>query len=87
MSYDNRNSGALFKNDRKEKDNQPDYTGSWTDSNGNEMQLAAWVRESKKGQKFMSVRASEKRVQQSGASTNNEQPEKANEDFDDDIPF
>lgn len=86
--YDNRNTGALFKNERKEKDNQPDYTGSWTDGSGKEMQLAAWIRKSKKGQTFMSVRATEKRVQDSKPSINNERAESVDkDDFDDDIPF
>lgn len=53
MSYDNKNKGALFKNDRKEKDNQPDYTGK-VNVNGEEFKLAAWIKEGKKG-KYMSL--------------------------------
>jgi len=47
------NSGALFKNDRKEKENQPDYKGR-AEVNGEEYWLAAWLKTSDKG-KYMSI--------------------------------
>ena len=53
--YDKRNSGVLFKNERKTKDTHPDYAGSYTDGDGNEYFLDAWIKEGKKG-KFMSLR-------------------------------
>ena len=53
MSYDNTNRGVLFKNNRKERDNQPDYTGK-IDVGGTEYELAAWIKEGKAG-KFMSL--------------------------------
>ena len=56
--YDNTNSFALFKNE-KSQDNQPDYTGNITLEGGKEMRLAAWIRESKSGLKFLSGRLSE----------------------------
>lgn len=60
MAYEQKpNSGTLFKNERKTATNHPDYQGSWKDANGKEWQLAAWLKDGKKG-KFMSLSASEK---------------------------
>ena len=58
--YDDSNSGALFKNERKEKDTHPDYRGSWTDANGVEHWLSCWIKTAKSGQSFMSLRATPK---------------------------
>ena len=63
--YSNENSFALFKNE-KSQDNQPDYTGNITLSDGKEMRLAAWIRESKSGLKYLSGTMSEPQV--AGAS-------------------
>ena len=58
--YDNKNSFALFKNDKGDKDNnRPDYTGNITLEGGKEMRLAAWIRESKSGLKYLSGTMSE----------------------------
>lgn len=53
MSKNYDNSGVLFKNDRKETDRHPDYTGKIT-IEGTERFLSAWVKEGRNG-KFMSL--------------------------------
>ena len=57
--YDNTNSGALFKNNRKEKDTQPDMTGV-LDVEGTDYRVSAWSNESKKGESYLSLKISEK---------------------------
>ena len=58
--YDNTNTGALFKNDKEGNDKRPDYRGP-INVDGKDLEVAAWLRESKSGQKYMSLRVSEKR--------------------------
>ena len=57
--YSNENSFALFKNDKGENQARPDYTGNVTLPDGTEMRMAAWIKESKSGLKFLSGRLSE----------------------------
>jgi len=53
--YDNMNSGALFKNDRKAADTHADWNGS-INVGGHEYWLNAWVKEKKgDGSKFFSL--------------------------------
>lgn len=53
--YDNSNRGVLFKNDKKETDNHPDYKGR-IDVNGQEYWLSAWIKDRKgTNQKYMSL--------------------------------
>jgi hypothetical protein len=56
------NSGVLFKNDKKESGNQPDYKGNIT-VNGVEYWLSAWIKEGKSG-KFMGLAVNPKDAQQ-----------------------
>lgn len=49
--------GVLFKNDRKERDSQPDYTGRIT-IDGTEYRLSAWINEAQQtGRKYLRLRA------------------------------
>lgn len=49
--------GALFKNERKEKDHQPDYKGSLTLPDGSTMQLGGWIVQGANG-KYLSLKVS-----------------------------
>lgn len=91
QEYDNTNRWALFKNDRKEKDTQPDYTGS-LNVDGVEYYLDAWLKEGSKG-KFFSGKIKPK-AQPSGGngakSRSAQAAAQASSDApfpDDDIPF
>lgn len=53
MAGQRANSGALFKNDRKESETHADYQGS-INVNGVDYWINAWIKEGKKG-KFMSL--------------------------------
>lgn len=75
--YDNELSGALFKNQRKSNEKQPDYRGQAT-IDGVDYRLAAWIKKSKRGDTYMSLAFTEK----------DEETDSAPEDEpDDDIPF
>ena len=52
--YDNTNSGVLFRNKKRMKETQPNYTGS-INIEGAEYWLSAWLKETKDGERFMSL--------------------------------
>ena len=54
MSFDDSNSGALFKNDKKGNDKAPDYRGELKVA-GELHEIAAWLKVSKSGTKYMSL--------------------------------
>ena len=89
--YDNTNSGALFKNSRKETEKHPDYTGS-LNVDGHDHRLSAWLKTDKNGNKFMSL--SVKRKDGTAACPDPAGEFKAavkqafpNADLDDGVPF
>lgn len=97
--YDNTNRGALFKNDRKQKDTHPDYKGS-LDVEGTEYWVSAWIKESRKGGKFMSLSLTPKEDEDNEPAPAPRQARSAPppaparrgggggfDDMDDDIPF
>lgn len=83
------NSGAIFKNDKKTADNQPDYRGKIVVDN-KEWEISLWLRESAKGTKYFSAAIKEPWI------APNETPQLQNttdkikadtNDFDDGLPF
>lgn len=54
MEYDNTDRGALFKNKDKSNEQQPDYNGK-LNVGGKDFYINAWLKTSKKGEKFMSL--------------------------------
>lgn len=60
--YDNTNTFVLFKNDKDGNEARPDYTGTIELENGEKKRLAAWVKQSQAGNKFLSGRVSEPQV-------------------------
>ena len=78
--YDDTNTGALFKNDRKEKPTHPDYKGS-INIEGKEYWMNAWVKEGKTGKKFFSMSFNPKDAAPASA------PAPADDLEDSEIPF
>ena len=57
MEYDNTNAGAIFKNETA-SGNQPTYRGK-INVDGIDKQIAMWVKQTKDGKPFFSVKISE----------------------------
>ena len=59
--------GSLWKNDRKEKETQPDYTGK-INIGGTVMRLGAWKNTTNDGKTYLSIKLSEVQEQKSPPS-------------------
>ena len=84
MAYEARDmSGSVFINDRKERDNQPDRTGSCM-IDGVEYWVNGWVKKDKNGKPWMSLAFKRK----DAPSTGRPPPAPQHSDLDEDsIPF
>lgn len=80
--YDNTNRGVLFRSDNKESDKHPDYTGK-INVDGVDKRLAAWINESNKGTKYMSIIVSDPLPPKEQAQESSEPMQQLN----DAIPF
>jgi adenine-specific DNA methylase len=75
--FDNRNTGALFQNDRKENDKHPDRTGSGEVAcphcgSSWQVWLSGWLRKTKDGKPFLSISLRPKEDQKRNALTKEE---------------
>ncbi|MCH8332812.1 hypothetical protein IIC65_02670 [Candidatus Sumerlaeota bacterium] len=90
--YDNTNTGALFSNkEKKDGDKQPDYKGP-LNVNGVDLEVAAWLKTSKAGQKYMSLSVQPKweapDQRPSGTQSRADHAASQDDDYDDSaIPF
>jgi uncharacterized protein (DUF736 family) len=84
------NSGAIFKNDKKETENHPDYKGSARVA-GVDYWVSVWVNTSANGNKYMSTSYTPKEAANPVVAPQVTQAvapaEMTIEDMDDDIPF
>lgn len=82
------NTGAIFKNDKKTADNQPDYRGK-INVEGKELEISLWVKTAQSGVKYMSAAIKEPYVAPAPAPVlqNTTDKIKAADDFEDDLPF
>jgi len=89
MPHEDAGRGFIGKNDYKEKENQPDYTGRLT-INGEEYRLSGWSRE-KEGRRYLSIAVSvaQPRVGGQDFKKNAPQTQQApvKEELTDDLPF
>ena len=58
--YNDDNKGAIFKNDRKETETQPDYKGNINVLEAGDHWVSLWLNTSKKGQTYFSIKATKK---------------------------
>jgi len=92
MAYEQKdNSGSIFVNDRKEKDNHPDRTGTAL-IDGTEYWVSGWLKKSKDGKPFLSLAFKPKDAStkpEGGGLSGSRKPAPKGNDFDDDsgIPF
>ena len=71
MEYDNNNTGVLFRNETATPENKQPYMTGKCEVNGKEMQVAGWMKESKAGKKFLSLKFQEPQAKQQASKNNN----------------
>lgn len=86
--FDNTNRGSIWKNEKKDKDTHPDFTGS-LNVGGVEYWVSAWKRKDGASAKAPALSFSVKPKDEQGAQDHkNRAPVAAHgSDMDDDIPF
>lgn len=92
-NYDNSNRGSIWKNDKKEKDTHPDFTGS-LNVDGVEYWVSAWKRKPDQSDRApalsFSIKPKEEKPAQrlaQGAPAPSKQSSQPPADFSDDVPW
>jgi hypothetical protein len=76
MAYEQRdNSGSLFRNERKDKDSHPDYTGNGM-IDGKGYWFSAWIKKDRNGKSFMSMSFKPKEEQREQAPQKSYPPDR-----------
>ena len=81
------NTGILSRNKRREKDSHPEFSGQCT-IDGKQFWISSWVNESKKdGGKYFSLRFKPKMAAEHVGGVKNPPAQKAEQDFNEEVPF
>lgn len=95
MAYEQKdNSGSLFKNERKDKDNHPDRTGS-AKIDGVDYWVNGWLKQDRNGNQYLSLafkrkdaaRRSVPAARTDGQGVQPRTARKSSAEMDDEIPF
>lgn len=91
MAYEQRElSGSLFKNTKKDSDRAPDYRGDCL-INGVSLWVSGWIKETRNGDKFLSIAFTPKVPRHDDFETMKPEPGRRPkptfDDLEDDIPF
>jgi hypothetical protein len=90
--FDETNRGSIWKNEKKQKDTHPDFTGS-LNVNGEEFWVSAWKRKEGASAKAPALSFSiqpkdeSRQPAQTKQQSNEQKPGSGFDDFEDDIPF
>ena len=84
--YDNTNRGSIWKNEKKETEKHPDFTGS-LNVEGKEFWISAWKRRPDQSDKAPALSFQVRAKDEVAASAKATPAPSANADFDDDVPF
>jgi uncharacterized protein (DUF736 family) len=88
-NHQTENRGAIFRNEKKQTESHPDYTGS-INVNGVDMWVSGWLKTSEKtGKKFMSLSVKDKveKAPQMPVKQAAKPSPSGFDDFPDDVPF
>ena len=85
MAYEHKpGSFSLYKNKDKDNDRHPDYKGYGKDADGNDIEVAAWIKRSEGRDSFMSCSF---KLKQAKTEQKEHNPKKPFDDMESDVPF